>query len=71
MMDALKMHSYRNLVIKRQDRDCYLLIYFDDSVKIFTDKKGKRKAYRHAWQIKDWLEKTFGINPDDVPVEKI
>ncbi|MDH3349870.1 MAG: hypothetical protein OEM02_17415 [Desulfobulbaceae bacterium] len=71
MNEALEKKTYSKLLIKRLEHRCYLLIYIENSSHIYTDIQGKRKEYRHAWQIKEWLQEKFGIDTTEVQVEKI
>ena len=71
MHDVLEKKSYSKLLIKRLEHRCYLLIYIDNSAHIYTDDNGKRKEYRHAWQIKEWLQEKFAIDANEIQVEKI
>ncbi|HAW52256.1 MAG TPA: hypothetical protein DCX54_08015 [Flavobacteriales bacterium] len=71
MHDVLEKKSYSKLLIKRFEHRCYLLIYNENSAHIYTDNNGKRKEYRHAWQIREWLQEKFGIDANEIQVEKI
>jgi hypothetical protein len=50
---------------------CYLVIFVDDRTLVFADHAGKKKEYRHAWQVLTWLKDSFGVSPESVPVELI
>lgn len=68
---ALENRSYEKIEIKRFDNLCYLIIHLNGTVHTLTDKTGRRKEYRHAWQAVSWLEKSFGIEKEDIDFTKI
>ncbi|NJK92778.1 MAG: hypothetical protein HC904_13730 [Blastochloris sp.] len=49
----------------------YLTITYQQETHVYSSKDGKRKDYRHAWQIKDWLKSRFGIEPASWSFKKI
>ena len=69
MIAKLQDAECSDLSIRRFGSDCYLIVVVDGVPHVFTDSKGKRKVYRHVWQIREWLESTYGIQRDSVPVE--
>ncbi len=71
MLSALREKRFERLAIKRLDAKCYLVIFVDGRSLVFADHAGKKKQYRHAWQIRSWLKKAFGISADALPVEPI
>ena len=71
LVESLQSKSHKSISIKRYDDVCYLVIELEDESHVFVDRLGKRKTYRHAWQAKEWLKSTFGINPGEVEVEKV
>lgn len=71
MLVALREKTFERLVIKRLDTTCYLVITSEGEAHVFLDRKGERGEYRHAWQVRDWLLKSFNIPPESVPVERI
>ena len=69
-MTALESRSYRRLFVRRSGATCHLVIHLvDQPPHVFVDRFGRQMSYRHAWQVRDWLESRFGIPPEDVPVE--
>jgi hypothetical protein len=71
MLAALREKTFERLVIKRLDSTCYLVIAYEGKAHVFGDSNGKRIEYRHAWQVRDWLQESFDIPPESVPVERI
>ena len=71
MISALQEKRYERIEIKRLGPDCYLLITCGGETNALVDRHGTRKVYRHAWQAREWLEKTFGIEPETIHVEKL
>lgn len=71
MLSALREKRFERLAIKRFDESCYLIIAIAGREHVFADHAGKKKEYRHAWQIRDWLKTSFDVSPDSVPVELI
>jgi hypothetical protein len=69
MLTALREKTFTGLRITRFGAICYLIITVDGESHVFADERGKRKEYRHAWQVREWLETTFSIPPNSVPVE--
>ena len=65
---ALQDRSYDSLHIVRHGYKCWLIITIQGEPHCFVYGSGKTPQYRHAWQIRNWLEKNFGIPPDSVPV---
>ena len=66
--EALKQGQYRSLVIKRRDRECFLLLDIDGNKHVFVNKQGKPQTYRNIWQVKEWLELKFGLKTDGLEV---
>lgn len=64
----LESGTYEGLRIVRIDRLCSLIIKSNGEEHCFVSRAGKRLDYRHAWQIREWLEKKFGIETEKVPV---
>jgi hypothetical protein len=71
MLSALRAKTFERLVIKRLENQYYLIIYIDGNSHVFSDHAGKKKAYQHVWQIRNWLNISFEIVPDSIPVELI
>ena len=71
MLAVLREKTFERLVIKRLDSRCYLVITSEGEAHVFGDRKGERREYRHAWQVRDWLLESFNIPPESVPVERI
>ena len=71
MLAALREKTFERLVIKRMDSRCFLVITSEGEAHVFLDRKGERREYRHAWQVRDWLLEAFNIPPESVPVERI
>jgi hypothetical protein len=69
--DVLEKRSFETLSIIRASEECFLLIALDGDSHVYSDKKGKKKQYRHAWQIKQWLQSRFGIDPATIEVKEI
>ncbi len=65
---ALQDRSYDSLHIVRHGYQCSLIITMHGEPHCFVYDSGKTPHYRLAWQIRNWLEKHFGIPPDSVPV---
>ena len=57
--DALRARSFETLAIKRIDRECYLVVTIAGTARVLTDRKGDRMMFRHAWQVRDWLQDSF------------
>ncbi len=68
VLNALREKTFSDLTIRRVGSECYLIVTAGGKSHVFADYAGKRKVYRHAWQIRDWLQSTFGIPGDSVPV---
>ena len=71
MLIALREKTFERLVIKRLGSVCYLVVTSEGEAHVFGDRKGERKEYRHAWQVREWLTESFNIPPESVPVELI
>lgn len=67
LIQALETRAYKALRVVRYGQTCYLLITLTDSERVFVDRFGKHVAYRHAWQVRDWLQDRFGILQTEVP----
>jgi hypothetical protein len=61
MLDFLHEKRFERLVIKRYGSKCYLIISADKEDHVFLNDSGEKMIYRHGWQIKDWLTKSFNI----------
>jgi len=70
-LDVLESKSYEGLRIVRYGRECCLVVTTGGEDHCFVTREGKRATYRHAWQIREWLQESFGIDADAVPVESI
>jgi hypothetical protein len=71
-LDSILMdNNFETLSIVRAGRDCYLVINAGGKSQVYSDNRGKKKVYRHAWQLKDWLKKAFGIESDAIQVNEI
>ena len=71
MIAALRENTFERLMIRRLRSQCYLIITIGDAAHVLCDSNGVSKQYRHAWQIREWLQDSFGILPELVPVESI
>ncbi len=71
LKEVIRSRTFDELIIKRVESDCYLIVMTCGKAKVYADRLGKHKIYRHAWQIRDWLSSTFGIPPETVRVETI
>jgi hypothetical protein len=71
MVSALREKTFQRLTIKRLGEKCYLVVVVAGRAHVFADHAGEKKEYRHAWQIRDWLKRSFDISPDSVAVEPI
>jgi len=69
ILTALRENTFERLLIRRLRSQCYLIITIGDTAHVLCDSKGISKQYRHAWQIREWLKDSFGIQPELVPVE--
>jgi hypothetical protein len=70
-LDVLESRSFEALRIARLGRECCLIIRAEGEDHCFVNRDGKCANYRHAWQIRDWLQERFGISADAVPVETL
>jgi len=66
---ALEKKTYTELVLKRNDDDCYLLIEIDGELHVNVDKNGNQKKYKKIKQIKDWLLNTYKITDSEYTVQ--
>ena len=71
MTTILRENAFDRIDVKRIGSVCYLIITANGETHVYNDSNGMRKEYRHAWQARDWLIKTFGISPNLVHVETI
>ena len=69
MLTALRERSFERLGIRRLGPRCYLLVTSGGETHVFVDRRGNQRVYRHAWQIRGWLESHFSIDPETVVVE--
>jgi hypothetical protein len=67
--DALRGRTFDGLAIKRIDRDCYLVVTVAGTPHVLGNRNGGPKTFRHAWQIREWLQSQFQITADSIPVE--
>jgi hypothetical protein len=67
--DVLRSRSYDSLAIKRMDRDCYLVVGIAGVGHVLANREGDAMCFRHAWQIREWLQSQFQITVDSIPVE--
>jgi len=70
-LDLLNSGPYEGLRIVRSGKECCLIVKADGEEHCFANRDGERANYHHAWQIRDWLEKQFGIPAAAVPVTKL
>jgi hypothetical protein len=63
---ALEKGVYSKLSIRRYNDYCNLLITIDNETHVYVNRQGKAAGYRHAWQIKKWLNEKFGIEENEV-----
>lgn len=68
---ALRERRYERLVIKRFESKHYLVVTANGRSYVFADHAGNKKEYRHAWQIRSWLEETFAIPGETAIIEMI
>lgn len=68
--DALSAKAYDALLIRRFEKNCFLVIEINGEAHVHVNESGKPKQYRHVWQIKDWLKERFNISPDEVALEQ-
>ena len=66
LITSLQERTYSSLEIKRIRLKCYLIIHFATYSRTLINKFGKRKEYRHIWQILDWLKVNFDIEKDQL-----
>lgn len=57
----LAKKHYTRLLIRRYNDGCVLVIFTEDEGHLYTNKKGEKITYRHARQLKAWLESQFDI----------
>jgi len=65
---ALEERTFSNLVLKRNDDLCYLLIEIENELHVFVDKHGNQVSYSKINQIKEWLLNKFNISNDELSV---
>lgn len=68
---ALRERRYERLVIKRFEARHYLIVVIAGHPHVFADHAGKQKEYRHAWQIRSWLQEQFDIPGETAALETI
>jgi hypothetical protein len=69
VQDALRARTFDSLAIKRIDEECYLVVTVAGATRVLTNSKGDHMKFRHAWQIREWLQLQFQIATDAIPVE--
>jgi hypothetical protein len=67
--DALRARSFDSLAIKRIDRKCYLVVTIAGAPHVLADHTGHHMTFRHARQIRQWLQDRFQIVTDSIPIE--
>jgi hypothetical protein len=67
--NALRARSFDSLAIKRIDRECYLVVTVAGAPHILTDHAGRHMTFRHARQIRHWLQDRFQITTDSIAIE--
>jgi hypothetical protein len=67
--DALEARTFDSLSIKRIGRECHLVVTVAGTTRVLADRRGQPKSFRHAWQIREWLQSEFQIVADSIPVE--
>jgi len=69
LLQVLEARSYQALKIKRLGADCCFIIQIGDKDHVYVNESGEAPQYRHAWQVRKWLQERFGIPADAVTVE--
>jgi hypothetical protein len=67
-VETLKSGSFDAIVVRRRGKECWLMIEFDGKLHVYLNQFGKCPRYHHVWQIRKWLNETFGIQSDQVKV---
>ena len=67
--DILSSRTYEKLEARRYGRECCLIVQVDGIPWVYFNNPGKRLAFRHAWQFKEWLSQRFDIQIEHLPVE--
>ena len=67
--EALRARTFDSLAIKRIDQECYLVVTITGTTRVLTNRKGEHLKFRHAWQIREWLQHRFQIAADAIPIE--
>ena len=67
--DALRSRTFESLAIKRIDRECYLVVIVNGTTRVLTNSDDGHMTFRHAWQIREWLQSKFQITAETIPVE--
>ncbi|MBE7498130.1 MAG: hypothetical protein HS117_24590 [Verrucomicrobiaceae bacterium] len=69
LQDALRSRTFENLAIKRINQECSLVVTVNGSARVLTNEDGGRMKFRHAWQVREWLQRKFQITEEAIPVE--
>ena|SRR5687768_16558832 len=67
--DALRERTFESLAIKRRRDHCYLVVTIVGATRVLSNSDGQAMSFRHAWQIREWLQSQFQIAADSIPVE--
>lgn len=67
--DALRAGTFDSLAIKRIDGQCYLVVTIAGATRVLTNPRGSHLTFRHAWQVREWLQQKFQITTETIPVE--
>ena len=67
--EALLNKSYRSIAIKRNGKNCSLIIDLDGTPHVFVNQKGKAVHFNNLWEVKDWLNTKYAINTDNIEVQ--
>lgn len=68
---ALEQRSFDRPAIKRVGRECYLVVSVRGHDCVLSRRGGGAQTFRHAWQIREWLQSQYGIGGIEIPVESL
>lgn len=68
---ALAKGDYESLAVNRLQRSCYLIIYRNDAAHVLVNAEGRAQTFRHVWQVKDWLQQSFGTVVEHLEVNNL
>ena len=69
LAEALRERAFESLAIKRSRDHCYLVVTIGGTAHVLSTPKGKAMRFRHAWQVREWLQSQFQIEAGSIPVE--